>query len=231
MNIITVGCEYTGTSTLMGRLQEWMKAAFGQTTIVHDHFKVPNVSGHPPIDPDSIILTDDEKRQVLEMTPKVKELFTRYTLYYHSPSHASDSTTTIGGLHIGHHIDELIYAPLYFGYGGPGEPGDRRVEAQIVEQSILKYQPEAVLVLARASPEVVRRRMKDSPHPGGLVQEEDVEHVLQRFDQEFARSIIRNKITLDTTCSSPEETFQEFLGKMEPFWTEGDRLRMLTHSL
>ena len=32
-------------------------------------------------------------------------------------------STDIGGLHIGHHIDEMIYAPMYFGYGGPGEPG------------------------------------------------------------------------------------------------------------
>ena len=39
-----------------------------------------------------------------------------------------------------------------------------------------------------------------------------------------------NKFTLDTTESTPEETFEEFLCKMEQFWTEGDRLRMLTHA-
>ena len=230
MNIITVGCEYTGTTTLMNRLQEWIVDAFGQTTIVHDHFKLPNVSGHPPIDPDSIILTDAEKRQVLDMTPKVKELFTRYTLYYHTPSHRSESTV-LGGLHIGHHIDELIYAPMYFGYGGPGEPGDRRAEAQRVEQNLLKYTPEAVLVLVRASADAVRARMEAEPRPEGILRPGDVEHVLQRFDEEFARSAIRNKITLDTTHSTPDETFREFLQEMEPLWTEGDRLRMLTRAL
>ena len=165
MNIIAIGCEYTGTTTLMLRLQEWMVDAFGQTTIFHDHFKLPNHSGHPPLDPDIIIFDEEEKRQILEMSPKLKELFSRYTLYYHSPTRARDSKT-LGGLHIGHHIDEMIYAPMYFGYGRPGEPGDRRVEAQCVEQGLAKYMPETVLVLMRASADVVRSRMGDAPHRG-----------------------------------------------------------------
>lgn len=229
MNIIVIGCEYTGTTTLMLRLQEWMKGAFGQTTIFHDHFKLPNNSGHPPLDPDSIIFDEEEKRQILEMSPKLKELFTRYTLYYHSPTRARNSTT-LGGLHIGHHIDEMIYAPMYFGYGRPGEPGDRRVEAQSVEQALMKYMPETVLVLMRASVDVVRSRMRTAPHADGVVRDEDIEVVLQRFEEEFARSAILNKFTLDTTDSTAEETFEEFLCKMEPYWTEGDRLRMLTHA-
>ena len=228
MNIIAIGCEYTGTTTLMLGVQEWMKGAFGQTTIFHDHFKLPNNSGHPPLDPDSIIFDEEEKRQILEMSPKLKELFTRYTLYYHSPTRARNSTT-LGGLHIGHHIDEMIYAPMYFGYGRPGEPGDRRVEAQNVEQALMRYMPETVLVLMRASADVVRSRMRSGPHADGVVRDEDIEVVLERFEEEFARSAIHNKFTLDTTESSPEETFEEFLCKMEPYWTEGDRLRMLAH--
>ncbi|MDE2823507.1 MAG: hypothetical protein OXK79_08375 [Chloroflexota bacterium] len=229
MNIIAIGCEYTGTTTLMLGLQEWMKGAFGQTTIFHDHFKLPNHSGHPPLDPDIIIFDEEEKRQILTMSPKLKELFSRYTLYYHTPNRPMTSTD-FGGLHIGHHIDEMIYAPMYFGYGRPGEPGDRRIEAQNVEQGLMKYRPDTVLVLMRASAEVVRSRMRSAPHPDGVVRDEDIELVLQRFDEEFARSAIVNKITLDTTESTPEETFEEFLCKMEQFWTEGDRLRMLTHA-
>ncbi len=230
MKIIAVGCEYVGTSTLMEQFQAWLNDAMGQTTIIHDHFKIPHVSGHPPIETPGTLLTDEEKQQVFSMTPKVKEIFTRYTLYYHTPSQ-TDHSTVIGGMYSGHHIDELVYAPLYSGYGGPGEPGDRRVEAQIVEQKFLEYAPETVLVLVRASAEVVRQRMKDSPHENSLVRDEDVDHILQRFDQEFVNSTIRNKITLDTTNSTPAETFEDFLAQMEPFWTEGDRLRMLTHSL
>ena len=96
MNIIVIGCEYTGTTTLMLRVQEWMKDSLGRTSIFHDHFKLPNNSGHPPLDPDSIIFDAEEKRQVLEMSPKLKELFTRYTLYYHSPTRPMKSTD-IGG--------------------------------------------------------------------------------------------------------------------------------------
>jgi hypothetical protein len=32
-----------------------------------------------------------------------------------------------GGIVVGHHIDDLIYGPRYFGYGGDGEPSDRRL--------------------------------------------------------------------------------------------------------
>ncbi len=230
MNIIVIGCEYTGTTTLMLRFQEWMKDSLGRASIFHDHFKLPNNSGHPPLDPDSIIFDEEEKRTVLEMSPKLKELFTRYTLYYHSPTRPMKSTD-IGGLHIGHHIDEMIYAPMYFGYGGPGEPGDRRVEAKNVEQGLVKYAPETVLVLMKASADVVRRRLRRASHPDGVVRHDDIEDLLHRFDKEFERSAILNKFTLDTTGSTPEETFQEFLCKMEPLWTEGDRLRMLTHAV
>ena len=136
MNIIVIGCEYTGTTTLMLRVQEWMKdrslgrasiIVIGSTTISSSR---TTTSGHPPLDPDSIIFDEEEKRQVLEMSPKLKELFTRYTLYYHSPTRPMKSTD-IGGLHIGHHIDEMIYAPMYFGYGGPGRargPSSRSAE-------------------------------------------------------------------------------------------------------
>ena len=229
MNIIVIGCEYTGTTTLMLGLQEWMKGAFGQTTIFHDHFKLPNHSGHPPLDPDIIIFDEEEKRQILEMSPKLKELFSRYTLYYHSPTRARNSAT-FGGLHIGHHIDEMIYAPMYFGYGRPGEPGDRRVEAQNVEQGLMKYMPETVLVLMRASADVVRSRMRAAPHPDGVVRDEDIEVVLERFEEEFARSAILKQVHVGHDGVDAGRDLQEFLCKMEPFWTEGDRLRMLAHA-
>ena len=73
--------------------------------------------------------------------------------------------------------------------------------------------------------------MRSAPHPDGVVRDEDIELVLERFEEEFARSAIINKLVLDTTESTPEETLEEFLCKMEPYWTEGDRLLMLTHAL
>ena len=206
MNIIAIGCEYTGTTTLMLGVQEWDEGGLR----ADDHLPRPFSScritrGIRRWTRDSIIFDEEEKRQILEMSPKLKELFTRYTLYYHSPTRARNSTT-LGGLHIGHHIDEMIYAPMYFGYGRPGEPGDRRVEAQSVEQALMRYMPETVLVLMRASADVVRSRMRSAPHPDGVVARRGYRGVvLERFEEEFARSAIHNKFTLDTTESTPEE--------------------------
>ena len=60
----------------------------------------------------------------------------------------------------------------------------------------------------------------------GVVREEDVELVLGRFREEFAASLIRNKMALDTTSATPEETLAEFVEKMGPFFTGADRERM-----
>ena len=227
MDILAIGCEYSGTTTLLERLQEWMLENFGQHTIIHDHFKLPHASGHPPIDPPGIILTSQEKAQVMAMTPKVKEIFTRYALYYHTPSELGKSGE-IGSIRSGHHIDDLIYGPHYFGYGGPEEPGDRRVEAQQIEQQLNDYAPGTVLVLVKASPTIIRRRMQDDTHESSVIRDQDVEFLLCRFEEEFHRSSIPNKFVLDTTESTPKLTFQQFLVEMEPYWSEADRLRMLT---
>ena len=227
MKVFAVGCEYAGTTTLMHQVQDWMRDNLGQTTIIHDHFKLPHASGHPPIETPGTILTEVEKAQVMAMSPKVKEIFTRYALYYHTSSE-TEASNIVGSLFTGHYIDDLIYGPHYFGYGGPGEPGDRRMEAQTIEQRLMTYTPQIVIVHMKASAETIRQRMKDAPHDHSLIEDADIKFLLRRFEEEFARSSIPNRIVLDTTNSTPESTFQEFLSQAEPFLTEGDRLRMLT---
>ena len=37
--------------------------------------------------------------------------------------------------------------------------------------------PDTVPILVKASPEVVTRRRKENPHPSGVVQEKDIEHI------------------------------------------------------
>ena len=143
---------------------------------------------------------------------------------------------------MGHAIEEAVYAPLYYGYGGKdsGAPrrspeGARTEMARIMEKKILELAPNTVLVLMKASPEVIRSRMEEDPttKPGeptrGVVFQEDVEHVLGRFQEEYEWSLIQNKFVLDTTSASVEETFSEFLEKHDPYTTEADRLRMQGH--
>ena len=227
MNLILIGCEYSGTTTLAVAINEWAIRNLGARMALHDHWKMPHCSGHPPYETITN-LTEQEQQQVLAMTPKLKELFSRYTLYYHTVSSHGGGP---GGMLVGYYFEEIVYAPLYFEYGGDGEPGDRRVEAQNIEQRILRFLPDTVLVLVKASPDVIARRMKQTPHHNALMQEKDIAYVLRRFEEEFDRSTLRNKITVDTSTATVEETLAELLEKTEPYRTESDRLRMLTRTL
>ena len=228
MNIILIGCEYSGTSTLAVAINEWTESTMGVRLIpLHDHWKYPHVSGHPP-DETVTSLTDDEMDQLLALTPKLKELFMRYTLYYHTLSYQVESR---GNMLVGYHVDEAVYAPLYLGYGGPGQPGDRGAVARDIEQRILLYAPETVLVLLRASAEVIGQRMREAPHQHGLLQEKDIQPVLQMYEEHYQESQIRNKLVLDTSAATLEETLAEFVRRIEPYLTEADRLRMATRSL
>jgi hypothetical protein len=125
---------------------------------------------------------------------------------------------------------DVIYAPLYYGYGQHGEYADVRLIARMNEAKIKEMAPDLALVHIKASPETIRKRMSENPHSRCILKEEDVELVLDRFADEFSISILRRKIELDTTEATVEETLKEFVRGMEPHFTVADRLRMLTHA-
>ena len=91
----------------------------------------------------------------------------------------------------------------------------------------MKRAPETTLVLLKAAPEVIARRLRESPRHNGVLQEEDIERVLERFDEEYALSVLVNKFTLDTSTATPQETLQEFKRQFQPFMTDADRVRIL----
>jgi hypothetical protein len=218
MRLILNGCEYAGTTTLAGAISEWAMKVFGGQIVFHDHWKIPHVSHSAH--------TDEENDQFLALSPHLQESFQRYHMEYHVAS------TFYGDDHhnmVGFHIDEAVYAPLYYGYGGEGEYSDRKQMARSVEAHIMEVAPDTVLVLVKASPKVIARRIKENPHDRALVKENDIERVLQRFEEENERTFIRRKFTLDTTSVSVEESLAEFVDKFEPHMTEADRLRILTH--
>ena len=136
---------------------------------------------------------------------------------------------------VGFHIEEAVFAPLYHGYGGPSQPGDRSSFARRVEQKLMASSPDFILVLLKAKPEVIVQRMRDEPMPRdqkgrrpGLLKEEDVEYVLQRFDEEFGRSLIRKKFIIDNSDLTSEETLSEFVFKVQKYLSQSDRTRILT---
>lgn len=225
MKLILIGCEYSGTTTLALAIDQWAIKTIGSGfRIIHDHWKLPHTSGHLPTDTHHF-LDEDEQEQILALSPKLKEMHQRHSLYYHTPNAPDDGNRLI----IGYHFDDGIYGPLYFEYGRPEDPEDRTIVGRAVEQAMLKNAPETVLVLLKASAEAIRTRMKADRHPRGVLQDTDVEHVLGRFDDEYKRSLIKNKMTLDTTAASPEETMAEFVTKIEPSLTEVDRSRIMMH--
>ena len=126
---------------------------------------------------------------------------------------------------VGFHIENAIYGPLYYGYedDGTAEAIARNTEGHIMEQA-----SDMVMVMLKARPEVIARRMKDDPQLHGVLQEKDVEHVLKRFDEEFKASTIRYKFVLDTSDTTAEETFNQFVTEVQPLLRESDMLRMLT---
>ena len=216
MNLIIIGCEYAGKTTLGKRIEEWIESAMGKPLIgFHDHFTIPDI-GHGD-------LTDEEYEQVRALSPKLKSMIQNHQIIYHlNSSFYYDRDNLL----IGAHIENAIYGPLYYGYEDDGTPEQ---VARVVDGHIMEHARDTILVLLKASPEAIRARMKESPHPRGVLQDKDVEHVLARFDEESKQSLIRYTISIDTTNQTPDQTFQEFLEKVQPLMREGDQVRMLAH--
>jgi shikimate kinase len=218
MRLFLIGCEYSGTTTLAHAINEWTKETMDKEfTLIHDHFKLPDTKPHGPE------LTEEEIAQFDALSPRLTEVIMRHNLYYHTPAKPSSGEDFLG---IGIHIEEGIYGPLYYGYGGPGELGDRQTIAKSLEQRILNYAPETVLILVKASPEVIAKRMKENPHRYPVVPEQDIPDVLQQFEDAHQNSSIRFKITLDTSTATVDETVADFVEKIRPHLTESELMKL-----
>lgn len=245
MHLILTGCEYVGTTTLGWAISKWAGDTMGGHHWFHDHWKIPHVA-HPAennltmtdllyqkwaagkgSDPTRMGLSINERKQFLALSPQLKEMFQRYNMEYHIRpyfyEHMSDHNI------IGMHVDEAIYAPLYFGYGASGDYGDRGKNLRYIEERILELAPHTVNVLVKANPEVIRQRMKENPHEEGIVQDRDIEYILQRFEKEFECSLIKNRITIDTSATTISESLSDFVDKYTPFMPEVDKNRILVH--
>lgn len=219
MNLVFVGCEYAGKSTLAGEVMEWAARTMGGTSHFHDHFSVPSSE-----------LSPEARESVLAVHPQFLEMFQRYSLTYH----LGDGFYSHGDHNLmGFVIEEAVYAPLYYGYGGPdsGAPkrspeGQRTEMARDFESEMLAKAPGTVLVLLKADPGVIRRRMKEAPHTHPIVRDQDVEQVLARFEEEFEASLIQRRMVIDTSTATVAQTLAEFVEGYEPFMSPEDRQRL-----
>jgi hypothetical protein len=215
-----MGCDYTGKRALAERIVEWWHDLTGSPVSFHDHFTPPfHVQDNPTTDEDA------ENEQLASMVPSLLEKFQRYQIEYHIRPFARNHDL----LAINHYYGDAVYAPLYLGYGQPGEYGDRRMLARHYDKEMLEVFPDVVLVMMKASPSVVRERMAQERRPGYPVTEDDVEMVLERFQEQYDQSIIFRRFALDTSEVSGEETFESFVAQIDPLISEQDALRILRH--
>jgi hypothetical protein len=221
MRVILVGCEYVGTTTLAHAIDDWLDANMGfRFSLIHDHWKIPHTSSHPD---DS---TPEEQEWLLAATPKFKEMHQRHSLYYHVQA---GTFSHEDGMVIGGAIEDGVYGPMFFGYGGPDHRLDRETVQHQWENTILHFTEETVLVHVTADTEVIKKRMHDDPHENMVISEADIERIKTRFAELVDWSILGNKIEVDNS-GTIEDALAEFVSRMEPYLTDNDHLRMREHA-
>ena len=223
MRLILVGSEYAGKTTLVQEIVKWRNEVMGPPTPLgivefHDHFTLPWVGHWDEI-------AEKDLKAFMELGPELKEMFQRYQFSYHMSDELYRDTDHIL---VGFHFEESVYAPLYYGYGAAGEYGDREPMARSVEREIMEKAPDTVIVYLKATPEVIKERIRANPHDRGYLKEEDVDETLPKFDWHMRHSILRNRMTLDTSEATVEETMKEFVKNIAPYLSDADRLRIQT---
>lgn len=245
MHLIIAGCEYSGTTTLARAFAEWasknVEGGPFSLGAFHDHWKLPHISNFSPPDPEDVPdlvarfpdakdgdytrtgLTLEEQAQIMSLTPKLKEMIQRYHLQYHlHPSFYSGPDHIM----VGAHLDEGILAPIYFDYGGEGQYADRREAMRHYEEQILDLAPDTILALVTASPDVIRQRMNANPHLNSPLQDTDIEHVLARYEEEYAASLLKRKVRIDTSAAPVQQSLAELIRKITPILSESDAQRI-----
>ena len=245
MHLIIAGCEYSGSTTHATEFGRWAHERCGESGFgpnqYHDHWKLPHINNFSPPGVEDIAelvtdypdskcgdytrtgLTAEEQVQVMALSPKLKEMVQRYHLQYHlHPSFYAQPDHIM----VGAHLDEGILGPLYFGYGGNGMKGDRRKFVRGYEEQILELAPDTILVLVTATAEVIRERMLENPHTNGAVKEDDIDTVLRLYTEAYEGSLLRHKITVDTSRSSVEQSVSELVERLKPLLSDTDRRRL-----
>jgi hypothetical protein len=202
MRLIVIGTEYAGKTCLIDGLMEWG----GQVGIpfhLDDHFSIP----------DRQFLSPEDARAMLTMPPVIKERFQRFQIYYHLHILEDYADCLLGGFH----IEEAIYGRRYY-YPKNVWPSYTRA----LEHS---FPRDTILLLLKARPEVIRRRMQESPHQYPIVPAEDVEAVGGEFEDEYRRSSLNRKFVIDTSETTPAQLMERFKERVVAHLDARDLLR------
>ncbi len=246
MRLILIGCEYSGGSTMARAIGEWLLRERAATAVrIHDHWVYPYIADQDPstcfiLGPRGIVpekwryrhlgsvhgdtaLSEEWASDVRALKPWLLEQMQRALVWRHM-HHTVVGEEASDSIQVGLHYAEAVYAPLYYGYGRDTF-SDRRRRAREWDRALLEYAPETLLVVLRASPEAIRKRMRAVPRPDGVPSEEDVEKVIDLFEEQYASTELKHKLAIRTSGVTVAESVAEFAGKVEPFLTEEDRQR------
>ena len=203
MRVIVVGCEYSGVTTLIDGLMAW-----GDERGIHhhldDHFTIPDSQHLQPVD----------REMMSNLTPLLKERFQRFQIVYHLRLLHLFDHILLGGFH----IEEEIYGPHYY-YPGMPTIGVREYEPEMPADTILVH------LTARA--DVIRTRMQQNPHSHTLINDGDIPMLLDKFQQKYRESWIKQKFEIDTSALTPAGLLQQFLDRSQPHLNTRDLLTRL----
>jgi thymidylate kinase len=220
MKIILAGIEYVGTTTIANMLKDWKLEHTGTPFydgLMHDHMKIPHTSGHP----DDTTL--EEQKQILNLSPKLMEMYHRYHMYYHLHHYFQRDDLTVG-----FHIEEAVLARKYFGYGLEGEAFDREnIVFERIENRIKQITNDPIIIIhMKADVEVIEKRMENlktsSEHSNSPLLINDIENVMNDYKHYVDKSTIGPKIEVDTSTDSPTETLDKIIDLIKPHISEED---------
>ncbi|MYD50626.1 MAG: hypothetical protein F4W93_03965 [Dehalococcoidia bacterium] len=234
MRLLLIGCEYTGKSTLARNISRWMIETMGVSLVRwHDHFVVPRLDGHTIIRAEGSdasigktehdLNTEEDEEQIMSLRPNVLEQLQRHNIWRHLHPRLLEVDDV---LFVNFYYAEAVYAPLYHGYGEPDSFADRYERAREWDEELLAYAPDMVLAHVTADPAAVAQRMATRPRVRGILKQQDIPSVLDRFREEYEAGLIERKFTLDTTDTTPEQTLGQFVDLIRPHLSEVDRQRM-----
>ena len=228
MLILLVGCEYSGTSTISKSLRIELKDSFGSEFEIHDHWKLPNIACYPKYSK-QYVLNETDKSHISKLTPKLKEMLQRQSLVYHLPA----PKVAIDKIYVGYHLDDTVYGPIYFDYGGPKEPqgGPRTRYARYIEKEIIKSYPNTILIHLTSNKDTILERMENQPHENQIIRRDDIDLIIEQFQSEFDKSLLQNKFTINTKNQTIKQTTSAVLEGILKYGTSEDSARLKINKL
>ena len=215
MRFVFAGIEYSGKTTIVNMLQDYYRKR-GRPVHGDDHFTIPDAS-----------LSPDSQVQSINYPNDVKERNQRMQIHYHVEIIRNYENVFV----VGWHLEEAVYTSMYGNdpdsnyYPNYSYVFQRPYEVKVLELRL----PDVVLVHTTASDEAIRERIQADPHKYQVIKEQDISELKSRFDEEIGKCLFKERVLLDTTGKTPQQSLDELLLLTEPYATTGElAVRMMT---